>query len=172
MVVREPICAGICVTEVGCQSSSSPTSPWKSGNHTLLGKLRNPAQEGASDNSSNHSAVALRFVGLTERDYVKPHMSNVYIIILFCNDQTLLTRIESAWQKMVQYPLNGSTQPVDTEEEGLCPTTVRQWQKKYSHNWILCKWGKWLVFSNGRLRGCNSWGQRVTQQTLNQLLLR
>jgi len=37
-------------------------------------------------------------------------------------DHTLPTRRESAWQKMAQSPLNGTTQPVDSKEEGLRPT--------------------------------------------------
>jgi len=33
-------------------------------------------------------------------------------------DRTLPTRPEPAWQKMAQSPLNDTTQPVDSEEEG------------------------------------------------------
>jgi len=33
-------------------------------------------------------------------------------------DHTLPTRPEPAWQKMAQSPLNDTTQPVDSEEEG------------------------------------------------------
>jgi len=36
-------------------------------------------------------------------------------------DRTLPTRPELAWQKMAQSPLNDTTQPVDSEEEGLRP---------------------------------------------------
>jgi len=32
-------------------------------------------------------------------------------------EHTLPTRPEPAWQKMAQSPLNGTTQPVDSEEE-------------------------------------------------------
>jgi len=39
---------------------------------------------------------------------------------------TLPTRLEPAWQNMIQSPLNGTTQPVDVEEEGQRPTTDRQ----------------------------------------------
>jgi len=38
-------------------------------------------------------------------------------------DHTLPTRPEPAWQKMAQFPLNDTTQPVDSEEEGRSPTT-------------------------------------------------
>ena len=44
-------------------------------------------------------------------------------------DRTPPTRPESAWQKMAQSPLNGTTQPVDSEEDGQSPTTYRQWPK-------------------------------------------
>jgi len=40
-------------------------------------------------------------------------------------DHTLPTRPEPAWQKMVQSPLNDTTQPVDNEEEGRSPTMDR-----------------------------------------------
>jgi len=42
-----------------------------------------------------------------------------------------------ALQKMAESPLNGTTQPVDIEEEGLHPTTDRQWLKSSSfyHRW-------------------------------------
>ena len=33
-------------------------------------------------------------------------------------DQILLTHPYPRWQKMAQSPLNGTTQPVDIEEEG------------------------------------------------------
>jgi len=33
-------------------------------------------------------------------------------------DHTLPTRPEPAWQKIAQSPLNDTTQPVDSEEEG------------------------------------------------------
>jgi len=33
-------------------------------------------------------------------------------------DHILPTRPEPAWQKMTPFPLNGTTQPVDSEEEG------------------------------------------------------
>jgi len=36
-------------------------------------------------------------------------------------DLTLPTRLEPAWQKMAQSPLNGITRPVDIEEEGRGP---------------------------------------------------
>jgi len=38
---------------------------------------------------------------------------------------TLPTRPEPAWQKMAQSPLNGTTQPVDSEKEGRTPTMDR-----------------------------------------------
>jgi len=31
------------------------------------------------------------------------------------------------WQKMAQSPLNGTTQPLDSEEEGQSPTTDSRW---------------------------------------------
>jgi len=37
---------------------------------------------------------------------------------------------EPAWQKVALPPLNDTTQPVDIEKEGLCPTTLRQWLKR------------------------------------------
>jgi len=40
---------------------------------------------------------------------------------------TLPTHPEPAWQKMAQSPLNDTTQPVDSEEEGRSPTTDRRW---------------------------------------------
>ena len=40
-------------------------------------------------------------------------------------DHTLLTRPEPAWYKMAQSPLNDTTQPVDSEEEGQSPTMDR-----------------------------------------------
>jgi len=42
-------------------------------------------------------------------------------------DHTLPTRPEPAWQKIAQSPLNDTTQPVDSEEEGRSPTTDRRW---------------------------------------------
>jgi len=42
-------------------------------------------------------------------------------------DRTLPTRPEPAWQKMAQSPLNDTTQPVDSEEEGRNSTMDRQW---------------------------------------------
>jgi len=36
----------------------------------------------------------------------------------FPADRTLPTRPEPGWQKMAQSPLNDTTQPVDSEEEG------------------------------------------------------
>jgi len=42
-------------------------------------------------------------------------------------DRTLPTRPEPVWQKMAQSPLNDTTQPVDSEEEGRTPTTGRRW---------------------------------------------
>jgi len=39
-------------------------------------------------------------------------------------DHTLST---SQWQKLAQSPLNGTTQPVDSEEEGQSPTTDKWW---------------------------------------------
>jgi len=42
-------------------------------------------------------------------------------------DRTLPTRPEPAWQKMAQSPLNDTTQPVDSEEEGRSPTMDRRW---------------------------------------------
>jgi len=40
---------------------------------------------------------------------------------------TLPIRPEPAWQKMAQSPLNDTTQPVDSEEEGRGPTTDKRW---------------------------------------------
>jgi len=45
-------------------------------------------------------------------------------------DHTLLTRPEPAWQKMAQYPLHDTTQPVSSEEEGQSSTMDRQWLNK------------------------------------------
>jgi len=42
-------------------------------------------------------------------------------------DRTLPTRPEPAWQKMARSPLNDTTQPVDSEEEGRSPTMGRRW---------------------------------------------
>ena len=50
-----------------------------------------------------------------------------YFKEFFLADHTVATGSEPAWQKMAQSPLNGITQPVDIEEEGLRPTTDRQW---------------------------------------------
>jgi len=41
-----------------------------------------------------------------------------YFKSFFLAGHTLPNRPESVWQKMTQYPLNGTTQPVDTDEEG------------------------------------------------------
>ena len=40
-------------------------------------------------------------------------------------DHTLPTRTEPVWQKIAQSPLNSTTQPVDSEEEGPNPTMDR-----------------------------------------------
>jgi len=45
-------------------------------------------------------------------------------------DRTLPTHPEPAWQKIAQSPLNDTTQPVDSEEEGRSPTTDRRWLMK------------------------------------------
>jgi len=42
-------------------------------------------------------------------------------------DHTLPTRPDPAWLKMAQSPLNNTTQPVNSEEEGRSPTTGRRW---------------------------------------------
>jgi len=42
-------------------------------------------------------------------------------------DRTLPTRPEPAWQKMAQSPLNDTTHPVDSEEEGRSSTMDRRW---------------------------------------------
>jgi len=42
-------------------------------------------------------------------------------------DHTLPTRPEPAWQTMAQSPLNDTTPPVDSEEEGRSSTMNRQW---------------------------------------------
>ena len=47
-------------------------------------------------------------------------------------DRILPTRPEPAWQKMAQSPLNDTTQPVDSEEEGQSPTMDRWWLKVVS----------------------------------------
>ena len=44
-------------------------------------------------------------------------------------DHTVSNRPEPALQKMVQSPLSGTTQPVDSEEEDQCLTIDRQWVK-------------------------------------------
>jgi len=49
----------------------------------------------------------------------------------FClADHPLPARPEPAWQRMTQSFLNGTTQPVDIEEEGRSPTTDRRWLKQ------------------------------------------
>jgi len=52
-------------------------------------------------------------------------------------DHTLPTHPEPAWLKMAQAPLNGTTKTVDSEEEGLHPTTGRQWlkEKGFAQRW-------------------------------------
>jgi len=45
-------------------------------------------------------------------------------------DHTLPTRPASTWQKMAQSPLNGTTQPIDSEEESRHPAMERQCMKK------------------------------------------
>ena len=45
-------------------------------------------------------------------------------------DHTLPTHPEPAWQKMAQSPLDDTTQPVDSEEEGRSLTTDRRWLMK------------------------------------------
>jgi len=45
-------------------------------------------------------------------------------------DHSVSTRPEPAWQKMAQSPLNDTTQPVDSEEEGWSSTMDRRWLKK------------------------------------------
>jgi len=47
-----------------------------------------------------------------------PGCNGVFQRIVFLADHTLPARPEPAWQEMVQSPLNGTTQPVDVEEEG------------------------------------------------------
>ena len=62
-------------------------------------------------------------------------------------DHTLPTRPEPAWQKMAQSPLNDTTQPVGSEEEGQCPTMNRLWLKEkkiYSISVCACN-VKWLA---------------------------
>jgi len=44
-------------------------------------------------------------------------------------DHTSPTSHEPAWQKMAQFPLNGTAQPVNIEKEGLCPTAGSQGEK-------------------------------------------
>jgi len=41
-------------------------------------------------------------------------------------DHTPPTRSEPAWQKMAQFPLNGTTLPVEIQEEGRSPTMNEQ----------------------------------------------
>jgi len=48
-------------------------------------------------------------------------------------DHTLPARPEPAWQKRAQSPLNGTTQPVEIEEEGQSPTTDRRWLIEKMH---------------------------------------
>ena len=45
-------------------------------------------------------------------------------------DHTLPTRPEPAWQKIAQSALNGTTQPVDSEEEGQNSTVARKGLEK------------------------------------------
>ena len=45
-------------------------------------------------------------------------------------DHTLPTRPEPAWQKMAQSPLNGTTKPVDIEQEAWSTTMDRWWLKE------------------------------------------
>jgi len=47
-----------------------------------------------------------------------PSHGEVFQGIFFLADHTLPTRLEPVWQKMAQSPLNGTTQPVDINEEG------------------------------------------------------
>jgi len=61
----------------------------------------------------------------------------------FSADRTLPIRPEPSWQKMAQSPLNDTTQPVDSEEEGRSPNTDRRWlietvanYSKLKPNWI------------------------------------
>ena len=44
---------------------------------------------------------------------------------------------EPTWQKMAQFPINGITQLVDIEEEGLHPPD-NGWEKTY---WLFWRWG-------------------------------
>ena len=46
--------------------------------------------------------------------------------IFFLADHTLPTPPGSAWQKMAQFPLNGTTQPVDIEKESRIPIMDRE----------------------------------------------
>jgi len=55
----------------------------------------------------------------------------------FLADHTLPTRPEPAWHKMAQSPLNGTTQPVNIEEEGRSPTMDRQLLKGYIYGYCL-----------------------------------
>ena len=52
-------------------------------------------------------------------------------------DHTLPPHPEPAWLKMVQYPFNGTTQPVDIEEEGRSPIMDRQWLTPIKNNKIM-----------------------------------
>jgi len=47
-----------------------------------------------------------------------PSHDGVFSRDLSLADRTLSTRPEPAWQKPAQSPLNGTTWPVDSEEEG------------------------------------------------------
>jgi len=50
-------------------------------------------------------------------------------MIFSLTDHTPPTRPEPAWQEMAPSPLNGTTQPADSEEEGRSPTIDRRWLK-------------------------------------------
>jgi len=56
---------------------------------------------------------------------------------IFLADHSLPTRSELVWQKMTRSPLNGTTRPVNIEEEGRGPTMDRQtdsgWRKDEPH---------------------------------------
>ena len=51
----------------------------------------------------------------------------MYFVDFSLADCTLPTRADPAWQKMVPSLLNGTTQPVEIEEEGRNPTSDRKW---------------------------------------------
>jgi len=57
---------------------------------------------------------------------------------LFLADHTLPTRTEPVWQKMAQFLLNGTKQPVGTEEEGHISALGRQWLTKFVS--MLAQW--------------------------------